>query len=241
LSFLKLHKLKKIDSTNSEAAKLARRGGEGCVVAKKQTKGRGRHERKWHSEVGNLYCSLYLRPDIKPTFAPQLTFVMALAAKELLEKYLDEPIQLKWPNDVYVMKRKILGILNEAEVEGDKLAFVVLGIGINVNQPNFPKEISDIAVSMQQITQKDHDLDELLASFLAIFERWYKKYLREGFQNIKTTWENQSGFIGRHVVVQDNDQKIEGKVKSLDENGALVISSNDGKVQTVFAGDLICF
>jgi len=141
---------------------------------------------------------------------------------------------------VKVASKKILGILTELEAKDEKLEFVVLGIGINVNQDVFPLEIDDIAISMKQVRILNYNLDDLLVSFLSIFEKWYKLYLNEGFSTIKKTWEDKSGVIGTQIVVKDGDQKIEGIVKSLKEDGALIIETADGNLETVYAGDVTC-
>ena len=240
--FSKCHSYKKVTSTNDIAYELAKKGAqEGeYVLAETQTKGRGRMQRKWVSKKGNLYVSLILRPSIATKDISHLTFVAALAVASALEKYLNIAPQLKWPNDVLVDRKKISGILTEMESEGDKVDFMVVGMGINVNQDKFPKSLPN-AISLYQVLGKNIEPSQLLEDLLASFEEWYNTYLEKGFSFIKEMWEERSLIKGRAVEVKDGRKKIRGVAVGLDTTGALLIRTPQGETLPVYTGDLVSF
>ena len=130
------HYFQEIDSTNARARELAERGAaEGeIVVAETQTHGRGRLGRRWESPpLGNLYVSIILRPRMAPRHAPQITLTAAVALVETVNRFLPARASIKWPNDILVEGRKLAGILTEAACNAERIEYVVLGIGLNVN------------------------------------------------------------------------------------------------------------
>lgn len=240
--FSKIHKFKKVSSTNELAFELARKGAkEGqYVVAAEQTKGRGRLQRLWQSSPGNIYISLILRPAIPASHATQMTFVSALAVAKTLEKYLDMTLQLKWPNDVLVKGKKIAGILTEIESQNERVEFMVVGIGININQEKFPKELP-LAISLYQVIKKITPLGNVLKDLLVFFEEWYSLFLEKGFPFIKEMWEEKSLIKGKEVEIRDGRKKTRGIAMGLDEKGALLIQISQGKIVPVYTGDLHIF
>ena len=243
MPFTKVHYFKKISSTNEVAHDLAKKGAkEGeYVVAEQQTHGRGRLQRKWLSKPGNLYVSLILRPKIAIQEASHLTFVASLAVAKTLEKYLAMAPSLKWPNDVLVDGKKIAGILTEIATTGSKIDFVIVGIGMNINQEKFPKSLSQTAASLYQILGKPLKLDQVLEQLLQSFDEWYTAYLKQGFSVIKEMWEEKSVIIGREVEVRDHRKRIKGLALGIDKNGARLLQIPSGETVPVYTGDLICF
>lgn len=243
MPFTKVHHFKKISSTNNYARDLAKKGAkEGeVVVAEQQTQGRGRLQRKWLSKPGNLYVSLILRPPISTNVAPHLTFVASLAVAKTLEKNLGMAPSLKWPNDVLVDGKKIAGILTEIETVDSKIDFVIVGIGININQEKFSKSLSETATSLQQILGKPSNLDQVLEQLLQSFEEWYTAYLKQGFSIIKEMWEEMSVIIGRDVEIRDRRKKLRGRALGIDQNGALLLQVSSGETIPVYSGNLVCF
>lgn len=239
----KIHRFKKISSTNATARDLAKKGAKAgeVVIAEQQTKGRGRLQRKWLSKPGNLYVSLILRPHIPTKVASHLTFVASLAVAKTLEKNLGMSPSLKWPNDVLVDGKKIAGILTEIETVDSKIDFAIVGIGINVNQEKFPKNLSQTATSLQQILGKSLNLDQILEQLLQSFEEWYTAYLKQGFSIIKEMWEEMSVIIGRDVEIRDHRKKLKGRALGIDQNGALLLQVSSGETIPVYSGDLVCF
>ena len=211
------------------------------VVAEQQTQGRGRLNRTWVSKPGNLYVSLILRPSILSREAQHLTFVAALAAMKTLEKYLSRALQLKWPNDVLVDGKKICGILTELEAQESKIDFVIVGMGININQEKFPKSLLTKATSLRLIQGKETSVDHVLDDLLVFFEEWYQAYLEKGFPLIRETWEELSLIKGRAVEVKEGRKKKRGVALGLNENGALIIKTPQGETEYIYSGDLTCF
>ncbi len=228
-------------STSEVANKLAVEGashGE-AVIAEKQTAGRGRRGRNWVSPPGkNLYLSLVLRPDLAPKNAPELTFVAAVATAEALNEF-GVDAQIKWPNDLEFDGKKIAGILTELIADNDKVQAVILGIGINLNmdRDDFPKELRETASSVKLITGKKVVRASFVAALLARLEHWYDLYIEEGFGPVSSRWRDLTSTLGEQVRVRMDNREIEGIAQDLDDNGALLVAVGD-KVERVIAGDV---
>jgi BirA family biotin operon repressor/biotin-[acetyl-CoA-carboxylase] ligase len=203
--------LHKVDSTNNFAKKLARYGAaEGTVVlAEEQNAGRGRHGRKWFSPKGGLYLSVILRPPLKVKEAVGIVVAAGLAiAKTLTENY-GLTVETKWPNDVLLDGKKVCGILTEVNSVGEKVNYVVVGIGINANSlvsKEFPEELKPIATSLKEKLKKRINLEELLKRCLEKFEEVYESYVKLGFQPILKEWTKYSR--GEQKQVKDYEKKF---------------------------------
>src|SRR5437667_2738643 len=173
----------KTDSTNRVALELGHAAEpEGAVVlAEEQTAGRGRAGRKWHSEraVG-IYVTLLLRPKLAPVQAPLLTMMAGLSAPSAVQAVTGLTVDLKWPNDLLIRGKKVGGILTEMHAEPGMVRFVVVGIGLNVNQERFPGELANIATSLRLEMGKPQSRMEVLVRMLREFERAYNRYALEG-------------------------------------------------------------
>jgi BirA family transcriptional regulator, biotin operon repressor / biotin---[acetyl-CoA-carboxylase] ligase len=253
-----LHYRQSVPSTNDVAFRLAREGafhGE-VVVAEAQTQGRGRRGRTWVSPAKrNLYFSVVLRPPLPAVRAPELTFVAAVALAETLRDAFDLEAGIKWPNDVQVAGRKIAGILPELETEadagtrpgagqgasGDQIAFVILGIGLNVNmrREELPEEIAKIATSVCMELDEQISRPLLLAAVLARLEWWYQRWLDEGFAPILDTFRKLDVTVGRAVRIVDGVGGKAGRAEDVDDDGALVVRLEDGRVERVISGDVV--
>lgn len=164
------------DSTNTQAKCLAEEGyPHGTVVtADCQSAGRGRRGRFWESpKEGGLFMTLLLRPQIEPNVASMLTLVAAMAVTRAIRKLTELPVQIKWPNDIVLNGKKICGILTEMSTETDHIHYVVVGIGINVENENFPEEIRQTATSLFLESGKRTNRTELLEVVLEEFENCY--------------------------------------------------------------------
>ncbi|MFI5127918.1 MAG: biotin--[acetyl-CoA-carboxylase] ligase, partial [Candidatus Acidiferrales bacterium] len=195
----------KVDSTNTVAMRLGEEGeAHGTVVvAEEQTSGRGRAGHSWHSEkAAGIYVSVLLRPQISPMLAPALTLVAGLAAYDAIAEQSGLPPDIRWPNDVLLKGKKVCGILTEMQAEPDRMHFAVIGIGINVNQPNMPIELASIATSMRMETGRVHSRLELLARLLRHLERYYNQFIAEGAAPILRRFaEVSSYFEGKRVRI----------------------------------------
>jgi BirA family biotin operon repressor/biotin-[acetyl-CoA-carboxylase] ligase len=216
-------RLRETTSTMKDAAALAAKGEPHgtAVIADSQTAGIGRHGHQWHSEdTGGLYLSIVLRLEI----APSLTLALGLAVQRALHDLADVSTDLRWPNDVLLNDRKLAGILAQS-AEGA----VIAGIGLNVNQTEFPPELAEIATSLRIATGREHSKDELAERIIAESLR----YAKLGRQEILRRFaENSTWPRGRSVIV---DEKFRGITAGLDENGFLLVQTAE-KLETVMAG-----
>lgn len=236
-----VHFFESLDSTNVKAFELARAGApEGAVVvADAQTRGKGRIGRRWESPAGlNLYLSVILRPNVTPQGAQGLTFVAAVAAAEAVFARGLKPA-VKWPNDILIDGRKTAGILLEMDSEPDRVHFVVMGIGVNLNirKSMFPDYIRETATSLLEETGSPVDRAAFTKDLLSSIERWYGVYLSEGFVPVLEAWRGYFASVGKPVKVTSFDKVITGLCRGVDDNGALLLE-RDGRVERVISGDV---
>ncbi|MFQ5352312.1 MAG: biotin--[acetyl-CoA-carboxylase] ligase, partial [Candidatus Binatia bacterium] len=233
-------------STNKDAFECGRRGeAEGLVViADEQSAGRGRLGRQWESVPGvNLYLSVLLRPDIPPAHAPQLSLVAAVAVASALSEIGLEPA-IKWPNDVLLGGRKVCGVLTEIEAETDRVGFVVVGIGVNLNSEaeHFSEDLRDTATSVLIHSGRSVDRVAFVASLLGHLERLYATYTHEGFSAIAPQWEARSSLRGRAVTVVVAGRRLRGQCVGIDTDGALLVKEDSAGRSVpptrVLAGDV---
>jgi len=227
------------ESTQDLARDLAVRGeSEGlAVMALSQTGGRGRVGRAWVSPRGkNLALSLILRPDLDPDEAMLLGLSASIAAAETLEEKGVVRADLKWPNDVLVRGLKIAGILPEARVNGNRLEFVIIGVGINVNaeESDFPPDLRTSATSLFMSTGKRADLEDVALSFLARAGALYDRIKREGCGFIPALWETRWAHKGRMLTRDDQRGRAEG----LDGDGALLLRTGGGRLLRIYSGEV---
>jgi BirA family biotin operon repressor/biotin-[acetyl-CoA-carboxylase] ligase len=231
-----------INSTNTEALNQARLGAdEGlCVVARRQTAGRGRHGRVWISEAdAGLYFSIVLRPKIQMRILPLLTLMTAIAVHDTLEETCNLDCDIKWANDIHVRDKKICGILAETAETTNGLA-VVVGIGINLKSSNFPPEIAGIATSVEAETGRKINSDELLEA-LTRFLGYHYEILREagGAEKIRREWTRRSSYAdGKNVRVFLENETFCGTTDGIEENGALRVRTGTGETRIIQAGDV---
>jgi len=232
----------KMDSTNRVAMDLGYAGAaEGTVVlAEEQTAGRGRSGRAWHSERGEgLYVTLLLRPKLAPAQAPLLTMLAGLSAHAAIKAQCGLTPELKWPNDLLLNGKKIGGILTEMHAEPSQVRFVVVGIGINVNQEKFPAEIAAVAGSLRNESRRTHSRLELLVRLLGQFESDYNRFLREGAPFVVQRFLAVSSFAdGRRVRVDSGHESYLGTTAGLSPEGLLLVAKDSGTLVTVIAGDV---
>lgn len=232
-----------IESTNDTAFRLAEEGAaEGTVVvAEMQSRGKGRMGRQWSSPPGvNLYCSIILRPPILPMQAAQLTLCSAVAVSRAIERVtLLQPV-IKWPNDVLLNRKKTAGLLNEMSAETEKVNFIILGIGININMTleQFPEGLRHPATSLYIESGRQVDRCAIAKALLESLDELYDTFLRQGYQPIRDEWLQRSNVLGQRVRVDMNDRTISGTVTGIDEYGAILLQKTDGATEKILAGDV---
>jgi len=230
-----------VSSTNDVARDLALNDApEGTVVlALRQTSGRGRQGRSWSSPADEgLYLSAILRPPISPADSAIITLVAAVAVAETLTVDFNTQADIKWPNDVLVSNRKISGILVESAIEGNRLQYVVVGIGVNVNQQRFEPELERTATSLRIETKRPHHQGVLVEKLLRRLEQAYRKALEEP-NEIINRWEAQSTYArGRAVRIISSDGEFDGVTRGLSASGALKIETVDGELREIVSGEV---
>ncbi len=231
-----------VDSTNTALADQARRGGtHGTVlVADSQTRGRGRHAHSWHSPAGlNLYFSLLLRPGWSPRANPPISLAAGIALAEVAAVHLPDPPHLKWPNDLLYRERKLAGILVEGALQDDGFDYVIVGIGLNVNQLDFPASLSATAGSLRQMSGQELPRAELLASLLNRLEKWLDTLNQGDPRPVLTAWLRFAPWIGTPIRVKMGAKEIAGTALGLTDEGALRIRDASGGECVVHTGEVL--
>jgi len=239
----RIHYFRTLDSTNAKAYQLALAGAEEgeVVLSETQEKGRGRLGRPWFSPPFlNLYLSVILRPNISPHQAPLITLMAAVAVAEAIREFTGLLPLIKWPNDLLLRDRKIAGLLNEIHSETDRIHFVILGIGVNLNMDEkaFSKEIRSVATSLRIELGQTISRKAFLRSLLQALERWYSVFLKEGSDVLLKAWRDWAQVEGRKVKVTSFGDVLAGKAIDVDSDGALILETEDGKRIRVVAGDV---
>jgi BirA family transcriptional regulator, biotin operon repressor / biotin---[acetyl-CoA-carboxylase] ligase len=257
-----------IDSTNSYAKKL---GNANCVegtvvVADMQTEGRGRLGRQWNSASGKgIWMSIVLKPNIGPEDAQIITIAAAIAVVAALKKSVGIDAGIKWPNDIIIDGKKVCGILTEMNSEMERVNFIVLGIGLNVNQTaeDFPEDIKDLATSLKihlnkgtdrgnsspdllnctsQVNRPPDSLDfnrcEIIKNLLYELERIYSKISKGFITEIIDEWKRHSITLGKDVRIISKSTNFTGVAINITKDGKLVVKCDDGEVREVISGEV---
>ncbi|PIQ86519.1 MAG: biotin--[acetyl-CoA-carboxylase] ligase [Candidatus Omnitrophica bacterium CG11_big_fil_rev_8_21_14_0_20_43_6] len=208
-----------------------------AVLAESQIKGRGRLGRGWFSpKHKGIYFSLILRPKILPAACPILTLMSAVSICEAIKEVLGLDVQIKWPNDILIHNKKVAGILTEMNAEMDKVNFVVIGIGLNVN--NDKKSLLAQATSLKQEQGQEINRVALLQEILRKIENNYFILENNGAQEIIRKWRNFTLTLGTRVKVDYQGKHVEGQAIDIDSDGALLIRKDSGLTQKVSSGDV---
>jgi BirA family transcriptional regulator, biotin operon repressor / biotin---[acetyl-CoA-carboxylase] ligase len=235
-----LHHFYKIGSTNTAAMAAAADGAlEGSVfLAEEQTAGRGRGAHSWQSpRSSGIYCSVVVRPNLPPSDVLVLSLAAGLAVHAAIQQ-VDSRVttDLKWPNDVLIDGKKVCGILTEMNAEATRVRYIVVGVGINVNQASFPKELS--ATSLHLATGSNWSRVELTAALLKSLNREYRDLLEdsEARESILRRFAETSSWVqGKAVRIEENGSAFEGTTVGLDSRGFLQVRTSKG-IQTVLSG-----
>ncbi len=237
------HYHQEIGSTNDQAMTLASKDAAHgtVVVAEKQTAGKGRLSRSWESPfLHGIYVSLLLRLSIPIQEAPQCNLLAALALTRVLSRYEGITVTIKWPNDVLINGKKTVGILTEMQSDQDMTRFLVVGMGINVNQaaedldPNFRYPATSVALEVGHPIMRQALLIRLLRELESLFDR----YATEGFSPFLEEMEQCSHLLGREVLVQQPQGDLRGMVMGFTREGALRLKASEGNELVVWAGDV---
>jgi len=229
-----------VSSTNDICKKLALEGEkEGLVVVSdSQSQSRGRMGRNWVSEENlGIYMSVLLRPEISMDKISAITLCAAVAVNDVIKDCGIE-CSIKWPNDIVANNKKICGILTEMMFDSDGKSFVIVGIGVNVNNKRFDEDIKDRASSLYMLTGKMFRRQSIIKAILERFDNIYKMFVEKGFVSIKEIYENNCINIGKNVTVIEKDRKFEAYAKGIDNNGELIVIYSNGREKSVLSGEV---
>ena len=233
-----------VDSTNTEAERLLAEGRQTpfAVLAQRQTKGRGRMGRQWHSEDdGNLYASFGFRPQLPPAQMQMITLWMGVQICSFINDKLGLPAQVKWPNDIVSGTRKLAGILAEARVDADRTRDLIFGIGINVNSQcdKWPTDMAAVATSLATIGGKPLKINQVAASLVEVVNKAYDNYVSGAYlSEIYALWDRYDVLRGMTVKGSKGHDEILGTASGIDEHGNLRILLANGEIRNVQAGEV---
>ena len=231
------------DSTNDRIRELAAEGApEGTLaIAERQSAGRGRRGRAWEAPAGTgIWMSLLLRPSIPPANASVLTLLAGLAISEAIERETGIQVGIKWPNDVLLGSRKLVGILTEMDCDMERIHSVTLGIGINVQTEAFSAELAEIATSLFLESGRRFDRAVLAGAVLEVFTELYEAFAAAGgsFAPFRERYCRRCLNIGREVLVIGGETYV-AEALDITPEGELVVKRKDtGKTEIVFSGEV---
>lgn len=214
------------------------------IIADEQTGGRGRMSRQWHSSKDKgMWISIILRPEMLPNHASQLTLLTATVLADVLHA-LDhvEPL-IKWPNDLLLHQKKVAGILTEMQAEQDCIQYMLIGVGLNVNQTaaDLHPDIQSKATSLKIETGENWSIKNIIQSFLTAFEESFDSYMAHGFAPIKEKWESYGFKINEKINIKTFHEKWEGNFLGIAEDGALLTESKSGEPVKLYSAEIDWF
>lgn len=230
-----------IDSTNNIAKKLASESIDGTtIIAEIQNAGKGRLGRIWTSPKGGIWTSIILKPNIEPINANKVTQVAAAALINVL-KSLNIESKIKWPNDIYINNKKFAGILTEMKCDMDRVHYLVVGVGMNINIPleNLPEEIRSIATSLMIETGETFNRNHILIKFYNEFEKLYLALVNNNdFSTSLNICRDNSIILNKdaYLITHNNKEKVH--CIGIDDNGMLIIKDSLGNTKTVLSGEI---
>lgn len=234
--------LEETGSTNVEARILAEKDFPHgtLVVADSQTGGKGRRGRSWHTPKStSIAMSLILKPELEAEKASMLTLVQAMAVTKAVEEICGLEAQIKWPNDILMNEKKICGILTEMNLEMTEISSIIIGTGINVNQENFPEEISDIATSLKIEKKRTQSRADLIERICELFEEYFEIFMEtKDLSGFLEEYNAHLVSMGRVVKVLDPKGEFTGEALGINELGELLVKKESGEVVNVYAGEV---
>ena len=236
--------LPEVDSTNDEAERqlASGRATPFVVLARRQTLGRGRLGRVWHSaDNGNLYMSFVFRPHLEPGRMQPFTLWMGANLCELVANFCHLEPGIKWPNDLYFEGRKLGGMLTEARIDSDQIRDLVFGLGLNVNSPlaALPAELARQATTLADCTGHPLDLNRLTAAIIGRVLSAYERFIEDGYRDtFADLWNRFDLLRGRPVTLVQGSRRITGVAGGIDDEGSLLIRGENGRPQRFHAGEV---
>lgn len=228
-----------VTSTNEVAKTLANESVDGTlIISEKQFGGKGRLGRVWSSPLGGIWTSIIIKPEIEPINANKITQIAAASLIKVLHKY-NVNAKIKWPNDIYINNKKFAGILTEMKCDMDRIHYLIVGIGMNINISNFPDEISKIATSIKLETNKEYNRSEFLANFLNEFENLYLDFINHNnFKSSLDICKNNSILLDKDAYLITSNNKERVHCIGINDDGMLIIKDSKGEIKSVISGEI---
>ena len=238
----KIYYFDTIDSTQNFALRLSEWPHENgsVIIAKKQTRGRGRLNRKWVSPSGGIWLSVLLKPNFDSSHTSLFPMATSLALSIAIKKILKIDTQLKWPNDLTINDKKVAGILIDASIESNKIEYLIIGVGINfqVKPSAITRQIKNQNYGVATLVEKENNSQvKLVQQFLLELEHVYNQIMSGHVSNIQQKWIKRSSTIGKNITATTTTEVLRGKATGIDKTGALLLSK-DGKIQKLLAADI---
>ncbi len=232
--------MRSVDSTNEEIKRRASAGAESglIVAADEQTSGKGRLGRVWESDSGGIYFTILIRPELSPNEISAITLAAGYAVCLAIREYTELDAKIKWPNDIIIGSKKICGILTEMAAQTDRVDYVAIGIGINVNHESFPGKISGKASSLYLELGKKLDRNDFFRCVIKKLDKVLSDFLVSFSSEDLNEFRRLCATIGRNVSVKRNGILLEGKATDLTPGGELVITDNSGKEYIINSGEV---
>jgi BirA family transcriptional regulator, biotin operon repressor / biotin---[acetyl-CoA-carboxylase] ligase len=238
-----------VESTNNLAAVYARNGAASGAVftADFQTAGKGRHQKKWHAAAGeNIMTSLMLRPTVPLEKLSLLPLITAVAVAETIDRLSGNRTghqpEIKWPNDVLMNRKKICGILLESSVAAEKVDYIIIGIGLNVNQTVFPEDVAESATSLALMLGQPLDLQDVFIALIHQIDEHYTRFVSGDVYHALARWRHYAVMLGKPISFVQHGETRHGVAEDIDENGRLKIrlDTHDGThvIETVTQADI---
>ncbi len=236
----KIYYFESVSSTMDIAVKLGldNAAAGSLVLAEAQTRGRGRLSRHWYSpKYKGIYLSLLLRPKFMLNEAPLLTLLSAVSICEAVKEITGLDCRIKWPNDIFLGNKKVGGILTELNAETDEMRFVVIGIGLNVNNEKDTLPVQ--ATSLKEHLKKDINRIALLQEMLRRLENNYLLLEAKGGAPIIQKWRIFNLTLGKRIKVISHHRQVEGHAADIDKDGSLLVRRDSGVIEKITAGDVL--
>ena len=232
-----------VSSTNDLAMEMGSKDGEDglVIIAESQLHGKGRLGRTWISPKGvNLYASILLRPDFSPLQASALTMMASVAAAKAISETTGLHAEIKWPNDILIDQKKVSGILTEMNAEEEKINYVVIGIGININmkKEDFPENLRMPATSLMESLGKKVERTKVLCFLLESLDSTYEDLRNRGIMPLIKKWRSLCGTINKRIKVTLPGEIISGVAEDITQEGGLVVRIGEKSTKTIYAGDV---
>lgn len=235
-----------VPSTQRIAHELALDGARHgtIIIADEQTKAKGRVDKTFYSKKDQgIWMSMVLRPGIPPYLAPQLTLLTATVLANVMDQHANIKPQIKWPNDVLIDGKKVSGILTEMQAEQDKIVYVIIGIGINMNQQqaDFPDTVKDHVTSLNMASGSNLEMVPFIQKLLQTFELKYNQFIDQGFNLVKQDWESYGFRLNERLEIKTGKEQWNGLFLGIAEDGALLAERESGKIEKIYSGEISWF